>query len=73
MHCARCGGLMIPDHYLGLDGKLPVLRCANCGAILDAKIQHHQGARQHTELQRRHARHRFPQLSRITLSLLRQE
>jgi uncharacterized Zn finger protein len=64
---------MINDRYLGLDGQLPVLRCANCGAILDAKIEHHQRERHHADLQRRRARHRFPQLSRMTFSLLHNE
>jgi uncharacterized Zn finger protein len=73
MHCSRCGGLIISDRYLGLDGQLPMLRCANCGAILDARIQHHQRERHRTELQRRRARHRFPELSRMTWLLLHNE
>lgn len=73
MHCSRCNGLMIRDRYLGLDGQLPVLRCANCGAILDAKIERHQRDRHRAPLQRRRARHRFPQLSRTGRSLLHHE
>ena len=73
MHCSRCGGLMIADRYLGLDGQLPLLRCANCGAILDAKLQQHQRQRQRTKLQRHGARHQFSQLSRLTFSLLHHE
>ncbi|WP_447984008.1 hypothetical protein [Nitrospira sp. Nam74] len=73
MQCSRCGGLIISDRYLGLDGQLPMLRCANCGAILDASIQRHQRDRQCTEVQRSRARHRFPELSRMTRLLLHNE
>jgi uncharacterized Zn finger protein len=74
MECSRCSGLMITDRYLGLDGQLPVLRCANCGSIIDAKIRHHQQRQgQHTKLQRRRARHQFPRLSRLTFTLLHHE
>lgn len=73
MPCSRCNGLMISERYLGLDGQLRVSRCANCGAIVDAKIEHHQRARDRMESQRRRARHRFPQLSRWTYSRLLNE
>lgn len=73
MDCARCSGLMIAERYLGLDGQLPMLRCANCGAIVDAQIQHHQHERQRTKTQRSRARHSFPHLSRMAFSLLHPE
>ena len=38
MVCERCSGLMISDRYLGLDGQRAMLRCANCGSMVDARI-----------------------------------
>lgn len=73
MDCARCSGLMISDRYLGLDGQLAMLRCANCGAVVDARIQRHQHERQATVTKRSRARHSFPHLSRRTFSLLYDE
>jgi hypothetical protein len=73
MDCIRCKGLMITDRYLGLDGQLAMLRCANCGAVVDARIQHHQHERQRTASQQSRARHSFPHLSRMTFSFLHSE
>jgi hypothetical protein len=33
---------MVVDGYLGLDGKLEMTRCLNCGAVKDPRIEWHQ-------------------------------
>jgi|GEM_PF-2032224 hypothetical protein len=68
MHCGRCNGLMLHDRYLGLDGQLPMLRCANCGAIVDAKIRQHQLRRPADKARR--PRHHFQRPSPMTSLLL---
>ena len=38
MPCVRCAGLLINDHYLGLEGELSILRCLNCGAVRESRM-----------------------------------
>lgn len=63
MHCERCEGLMVKDRYLDMEesGQLWLIawRCANCGNVVDHKIQAHRNLR-HAEARRRHSRV-FPQ------------
>lgn len=42
MSCARCGGLMVIDRYLGLEGELQMTRCINCGTVIDPRIEWHR-------------------------------
>ena len=42
-HCARCGGLMVVEHYMDLQddtGQIGMtgLRCTSCGEVVDAVI-----------------------------------
>lgn len=42
-HCARCGGLMVVEHYMDLQDDtgqigMTALRCTNCGDVIDAVI-----------------------------------
>lgn len=44
MHCMRCHGLMMRDHFLDFDGTSGHLwacgwRCINCGHVYDAVIE----------------------------------
>lgn len=38
MSCVRCAGLLIRDHHRGLEGELSILRCLNCGAVRESRI-----------------------------------
>ncbi|HAP42077.1 MAG: hypothetical protein R3B11_19160 [Nitrospira sp.] len=38
MSCMRCAGLLISDHHLGLEGALSILRCLNCGAVRESRM-----------------------------------
>lgn len=69
MHCIRCQGLMLNDRYLGLDGQLKIIRCANCGAVVDPQIRQHQTTYKVGD-KRRRPRHRFSQPSLMTTFLL---
>jgi hypothetical protein len=42
MLCVRCTGLVISDQYLGTDGKLPIRRCLNCGAVSESIMDVHR-------------------------------
>lgn len=33
MRCLRCAGLVIQAQYVGVDGKLWIVRCLNGGAV----------------------------------------
>lgn len=68
MSCSRCGGLMIEDHYLGMDGQLPMTRCINCGAVMDPRIHVHQTSAVRPRLRR--PRQRRPRSLRTPLSAL---
>ena len=51
MHCSRCQGLMLKDHFLDMEGGFGEMwaqswRCMNCGAVYDAVIAQNQLARQ---------------------------
>lgn len=42
-HCARCGGLMVVEHYMDLQDDtgqigMTALRCTSCGEVVDAVI-----------------------------------
>ena len=44
MHCSRCHGLMLKDHFLDMEGAFGEMwaqswRCMNCGAVHDAVIE----------------------------------
>ena len=57
MRCARCRGLMVPDHFFDLlddSGRMTFngRRCVNCGNILDSLILQNKA-------------HRFPHVVRI--------
>ena len=38
MSCARCSGLVVSDHYTGLQGGLIIRRCINCGAVRESRM-----------------------------------
>lgn len=43
MQCPRCQGLMVQDHFVDMKDYseslwLPVLRCMNCGEVVDPRI-----------------------------------
>ncbi len=42
MLCARCSGLVVTDWYLGTDGDLHILRCVNCGAVKESRMDLHR-------------------------------
>lgn len=43
MECRRCKGLMVPEWCSELFIEAYVMRCLNCGAILDPTIERNQG------------------------------
>ena len=50
MRCARCRGLMVPDHFFDLlddSGRMTFngRRCVNCGNILDSLILQNRARR----------------------------
>jgi uncharacterized Zn finger protein len=51
MHCSRCQGLMIEDHFLDFDGSFQNMwttswRCVNCGHVYDSVIEQNRQVRQ---------------------------
>ena len=51
MHCSRCRGLMVEDHFLDFEGGFREMwtaswRCMNCGHVHDAVIEQNRLARQ---------------------------
>ncbi len=53
MHCSRCRGLMLVDHFLDMEGGFGEMwtaswRCMNCGHVYDAVIEQHRLARRET-------------------------
>ena len=44
----RCAGLLVRDQYLGLEGELTILRCLNCGAVRESRmdVQHTRPVRE---------------------------
>lgn len=49
MHCMRCQGLMIRDHFFDFDGTTGHMwacswRCMNCGHVYDAVIEQNRRA-----------------------------
>ena len=38
MSCSRCLGFVVSDVYLGAEGEIDFLRCINCGAVQDPRI-----------------------------------
>jgi hypothetical protein len=42
MSCPRCSGLLIVERYVEMYGDLHYLKCLNCGAVRDARIEAHQ-------------------------------
>ena len=56
MHCSRCHGLMLKDHFLDMEGAFGEMwaqswRCMNCGAVHDGVIAQNQLARQENVLE----------------------
>ncbi len=50
MHCRRCQGLMIKDHFLDFEGTYGQMwttgwRCVNCGQVYDSVIEQNRPAR----------------------------
>ena len=50
MHCSRCRGLMLEDHFLDYAGAYGQMwttswRCVNCGHVYDAVIEQNHLAR----------------------------
>ncbi len=55
MSCARCGGHMIEDHFLYLEGSYGQMwttswRCVNCGRVHDSAIEQNRLAQQEKPL-----------------------
>ena len=53
MHCSRCRGFMVEDHFLDIEGGFREMwtaswRCMNCGHVHDAVIEQHRLAQQET-------------------------
>ena len=51
MHCSRCRGLMVEDHFLDFEGGCREMwasgwRCLNCGHVYDAVSNQNRLARQ---------------------------
>ena len=51
MHCSRCRGLMVKDHFLDIEGGFREMwtaswRCMNCGHVHDAVIEQNRLAQQ---------------------------
>jgi hypothetical protein len=42
MLCARCSGFIRLDQYLGTEGELYILRCLNCGAVTEPRMDLHR-------------------------------
>ncbi len=38
MPCVRCAGFVQGDRYRGVEGELRLLRCINCGAISEPRM-----------------------------------
>jgi hypothetical protein len=38
MPCHRCRGLMVVDYAVDLEQSLSIVRCLNCGEVIDARI-----------------------------------
>lgn len=43
MACVRCAGFVQRDRYRGLEGELHFLRCLNCGAISEPRMDGQRG------------------------------
>jgi uncharacterized Zn finger protein len=51
MHCSRCRGFMVEDHFLDMEGGFREMwtaswRCMNCGHVHDSVIEQNRLAQQ---------------------------
>ena len=65
MHCERCQGLMVEDHFLDIDSSekcwMRAWRCPSCGNVMDALIAEHRRHYRGRMKRPGRAAHRFPQ------------